>query len=861
MVKKKNRKNYHRISEKNRFNHSHERIIVALFAIFVVLSVIAVLNTAPEGFFNNIISGFAGKDILLDKTSYNGSEMLKGIVTLSMDTQDIIPGNATMTFSILTNASKCPKKYVCFNNLLIDWHVWNTTTQTCDLLQSDPEGECCRRYSTNCSQVITNKDFDAVFGGAKDWIKTESGAEGAIRQEPVSWIDELGDAVSANTALEDGSAASGNKTLSLKQILGTRKVRVGDLVKSGVTNNNGNNNGITTNSILVITGESGSEPSQSCHDSDIAYGSNAIYYFGNCSDPLGTTNDVCSDAAHLNERVCVTSTQCGTQMDISCSGGCSNGKCMRAYTPSPSLKYKLAWQTTSENGCAFQIIVKGESTSGIRNLHYYYKVNNACNHPAANSTDKYIEMNLPEESSENDFMNWDVKEIDLYQNWTSPTIFGAAGENDNVTEIYFVSYVKETADYIGYGQKVWMDYIKLEKGDYTEPSIDCKSRNKKCCAEGTGFENYIGDELNCTSGYECWSSCTNSTKLTFISFISKSGKSNRTSGHCQAIVDGNIVDLLDECITPGGVGKGYTACTINTTSGTCSNWLDNTYRVNFSTTGINLKSPNADGTYTLRWRFEYLPSLGDCNFDTPEIEPCLIFEKNATFIVGNVSSCTANWNCGNYSECINLTQSRVCVDLNQCPENGPSYTRTEVAPCGTGGCSPGSFQCSGTVYQQCSADGTTWGTVVDCSNQSQSCDINYNGCYTPCTPNCENIACNGDDGCGGVCVNNCKESGNFPWMIVIIALVVVVIVIVLLLVLKKKKPKVDYGSSGSGMQSSTMPSSGMSGASSTSQYPEVVSYIKDAVAAGASKPDIKSKLLEAGWPDDVIDQSFRDVGM
>jgi hypothetical protein len=46
---------------------------------------------------------------------------------------------------------------------------------------------------------------------------------------------------------------------------------------------------------------------------------------------------------------------------------------------------------------------------------------------------------------------------------------------------------------------------------------------------------------------------------------------------------------------------------------------------------------------------------------------------------------------------------------------------------------------------------------------------------------------------------------------------------------------------------------------SSNQYPELVSYIKDAMNAGASKQDIITKLQEAGWPRDAINAAFKGV--
>jgi len=40
-------------------------------------------------------------------------------------------------------------------------------------------------------------------------------------------------------------------------------------------------------------------------------------------------------------------------------------------------------------------------------------------------------------------------------------------------------------------------------------------------------------------------------------------------------------------------------------------------------------------------------------------------------------------------------------------------------------------------------------------------------------------------------------------------------------------------------------------------YPELTSYIKDALTTGATKAEITAKLHEAGWPKDAIEASFK----
>lgn len=121
-------------------------------------------------------------------------------------------------------------------------------------------------------------------------------------------------------------------------------------------------------------------------------------------------------------------------------------------------------------------------------------------------------------------------------------------------------------------------------------------------------------------------------------------------------------------------------------------------------------------------------------------------------------------------------------------------------------------------------------------------------------------------------------NSGFPWWIVVVLLIVIAIIVILLLIFKKKK-KLDISSVDSVSPSSSESvesihkesKSALSPVSekistgkvspSQNKYPEVASYIKDALAAGAAKPDIKVKLNEAGWPDEIIEESFQEMGM
>jgi len=103
-----------------------------------------------------------------------------------------------------------------------------------------------------------------------------------------------------------------------------------------------------------------------------------------------------------------------------------------------------------------------------------------------------------------------------------------------------------------------------------------------------------------------------------------------------------------------------------------------------------------------------------------------------------------------------------------------------------------------------------------------------------------------------------KKSGSIfsSWIIWVVIVIILLgaFVFLLLSVLKKKPKKV-----GGRLESRISSSSSNSGASGENS--EIVAYINEAVASGLSKEDIKAKLSEAGWPDDVIEKSFLDAGI
>lgn len=749
MTSKKIKGSKDSIVRKNDFS---EKFIVFMFLVFATFVIVIFLQ--GSNLLGNVVS-----NLQLDKTSYNTSEYIKGTATLTLDPEDILPANSTLTFAILTNASKCQLSYACQNGISKPWHQISNTTGECIVYKQDPEGDCCMQ-DTNCSQIILNHDFDA---GTTRWQKNT----GVTSELEYSWYDSAGESHTSSVIIENGESLSTNYTQYLSQSFTGRMYRVKDFATGG----------------------------------------------GNV-------------------------------------GGTMDNIPVPAPVPYESLNGSIAWQEIYPGQtCAFEIVLRSNNSRG---LHYYYKLNNvdsACNDIyKPNETEKYINRTL--ESSDPEIqMNWDDFHINIYSDWLG----NGFNTTDYIETIQFNSYTKKVSDNF-YTQRVIINNVTLTTKDGVNGiNLTC-TKNKKCCLAGTGYGNYYGDQISsCESGYECWQYCANSSKVKLSTFLTKTGgRKNQTGeGECQALVNGNILPLEDYCEIGGlGVGKGYTAAYEN---GTVVS-----YRLNLSDSTVKLKVPAQNGTYIYSWIFSYLPisyreNPNSCGEDSNESCEIIIFAKAIPFTVGTSGSpntCTANWtNCGNWSSCINGTETQTCQDAEQCPENAPTYMKDFTRSCG---CIPDSYQCSGSLYQQCAPDGSTWNTIIDCATQGQSCDVTQNGCYTPCTPSCEGVSCNGSDGCGGTCTSACGTGGSifkkwYFWVIVIVVLAGV-LAFLLMTLLKGKKKGLSLGK-------------GKTIQPGQAEYPELVSYIRDASATGATKADIQAKLIEAGWPNDAIEKSFKFVGM
>lgn len=128
------------------------------------------------------------------------------------------------------------------------------------------------------------------------------------------------------------------------------------------------------------------------------------------------------------------------------------------------------------------------------------------------------------------------------------------------------------------------------------------------------------------------------------------------------------------------------------------------------------------------------------------------------------TSCTPNWQCSDWSSCINGQQTRTCGDLNNCNQQSPIKVKTcgtSCTPsclnkdCGDNGCGGSCGTCQSEYYceiNQCIKQQT--GTYTFSYPQDK-----LNGYYSVITPYCPTIYCNSCLGEKNLC--NYDPGGHF----------------------------------------------------------------------------------------------------
>lgn len=320
---------------------------------------------------------------------------------------------------------------------------------------------------------------------------------------------------------------------------------------------------------------------------------------------------------------------------------------------------------------------------------------------------------------------------------------------------------------------------------------------------------------------------------------------------------------------------------------TCAGW-DNTYLIDLTKTGLKVPSSNGNYYFTISLTYTTLPPPpiqktnmtsasalfsvtgshngggggggGDTHYGCRNRE-CTKISGSGNDQCDNSAECTTqcneNWLCSEWSDCVNSQRTRTCTDQNSC---GTYYTRPSLVETCIPGCTP-IWQCSDWSYckageqqtqvcedlNNCNPGNSSYMQTRDCciedwncqwgmcisSKQTKTC-VDRNGCDTNFTKPVEET-------------KSCQGLGLTWWMWLIIVVVLVVVILAILFATKV----LPWPFKGKGMKAAE------SITGKAESYPELTSYIKNAQAAGETRDEIKKKLIDAGWPDDVVRNALK----
>ena len=234
-------------------------------------------------------------------------------------------------------------------------------------------------------------------------------------------------------------------------------------------------------------------------------------------------------------------------------------------------------------------------------------------------------------------------------------------------------------------------------------------------------------------------------------------------------------------------------------------------------------------------------------------------------IVSNVlavyeSGCE-DWECTQWSTCVNSIRTRICTDANECGTNLTKPRENETCQPGTGTCYDNTknqnelgIDCGGLC---------SYGFETDCNNGRDDdfdCQID---CLDPdCStdPDCKGGAGPGT-GTSAVCLNGICESGEivtcpadckptkdtkskFPWLLLLIILLIIILIVVGFLLYKKyggkKKAKPQLFANPKDLD-------------------KLKKYIKYQLDHQVPEQNIKSVLKSKKWTDKQIDFAFEEV--
>ena len=341
---------------------------------------------------------------------------------------------------------------------------------------------------------------------------------------------------------------------------------------------------------------------------------------------------------------------------------------------------------------------------------------------------------------------------------------------------------------------------------------------------------------------------------------------------CSGYIDtGKTCGPMKICCMPGQPPVNYS----------CSGW-NNIYAINLNQ--INLKAPAAAGNYILNVSVIYESAIEDVVMTWDDVKfsvtgtthkKCVNYKciyvpgpgsdscstnSNCNHTGGGGGGgggCTEDWTCYPWGACVNGQKTRSCTDNNDCGTYSQRPPLWEVCQ---SGCS-NNWQCSDWTFCQQSSqqqsqrceDTNRCDTMNYSYTQMRDCCVEEWDCkWSSCANGASTKVCTDKNNCGTEFTKPASETkkctasfftilGPWTWLI----LIVLVLAILTILFATKVVPWPFK-------PGAKKPESGGS-------YPELNSYIKNAQSAGDSRDAIRKKLIEAGWPKDVVDDSLKSA--
>lgn len=212
-----------------------------------------------------------------------------------------------------------------------------------------------------------------------------------------------------------------------------------------------------------------------------------------------------------------------------------------------------------------------------------------------------------------------------------------------------------------------------------------------------------------------------------------------------------------------------------------------------------------------------------CNADGLRTRECTRCTMSNTESEVCVYGCIEAWTCSDWTVCDESgAQTQICTDKNTCSARNSEYVAQRD-------CCVENWDCK-------------WGTCQN-GKQARVCTDNSNCGTGFLKPADETRECSG--GFAGINLSSVPLGVKIAVPIAIIGGVLVS----LFLIRRKPSGEIIRSGSKSAIQQVAKPAK--------ANYPELTGYIKTAKGQGMNDNDIKKKLLDAGWPKDVVDSGFK----